>query len=443
VRGLAIAVVPQPALVARGYRAKVLTASNVTRRGIGSMKLPPLGTAAEDLLARMGDRKRDDADWRDLRMFSSIYPAGDDVAEVLRQANALYVFDNALNARLFPSLRAMESEVVEMTADLLHAGVHGTGCMTSGGTESIMVAVKAARDRAQVERGVRQPVMLVPASAHPAFAKAGKFLGVAVHQIPLDSDRRADAGAAAAMVCAQTVMIAGSAPCYPYGVIDPIEELASLAQDNGIHFHSDACVGGFLLPFWERVGESVPAFDFRVAGVTTMSADVHKFGYSTKGASVIVHRDEAGFDYQKFHYEGWPGGRYGSDAVAGARPAAPIAAAWAVMNYLGYSGYERLARQLCNAVRAMRQGVDAIPGLEILGDPQASILPLVSDGFDIMAVGDVMDDRGWHLSRQTDPPALHMVLSPGHGVIVDELLRDLGAAATTHVASRGEEARYS
>ncbi len=407
------------------------------------MHLPPQGTAAEELLARMRERKDADADWRELRLFSSIYPAGEDVAEVLREVNALYAFDNALNPALFPSLATMESEVVAMTAALLHAGPEGVGCMTSGGTESIMVAVKSARDRAQRERGVHRPVMLVPASAHPAFAKAGKFLGVAVQQIPLDGERRADADAAVAMVSAQTVMIVGSAPCYPYGVIDPIEELATLAFHHGIHFHCDACVGGFLLPFWERIGEPVPPFDFRIEGVTTMSADVHKFGYCTKGASVIVHRDEVSFGHQRFQHAGWPGGRYGSNAVAGARPAAPIAAAWAVMTYLGQSGYERLARQLSGAVRTVRGGVDAIPGLAVLGEPQASILPLVSNDFDIMAVGDIMDDRGWHLSRQQDPPALHMVLSPAHGAIVDELLFDLGEAAASHGVSRGKDARYS
>ncbi len=408
------------------------------------MDLPSKGIPREQLLAKMRDRKQADADWRGGRTWSLIYPAGEDVDELLREANELYLYENALNPFRFPSLRQMEEEVVEMTAGLLHAGEQAGGAMTSGGTESILMAVKTARDRAREERGVAKPELLAPRSAHPAFAKAAKYLGLELVQVPLRDDFRADVDAAAKLVNENTALMVGSAPNYPHGVVDPIPELAALAAERGISFHTDACVGGFLLPFFERLGEPVPPFDFRVPGVTTISADVHKYGYCTKGASVILHRDKAHLHkYQLFVFDQWPGGLYGSFAMAGARPAAPIAAAWAVMNYLGEEGYLRLAAVLRDCVRRIRAGIEAIPGLRIWADPVASVLAFGSPTLDISAVGDAMDDRGWHLDRQKDPDALHLMISPAHAKIADTFLEDLRQAIAHHGESRGVQARYS
>jgi glutamate/tyrosine decarboxylase-like PLP-dependent enzyme len=239
----------------------------------------------------------------------------------------------------------------------------------------------------------------------------------------------------------RAALVVGSAPNYPHGVVDPIPELAALASSRGVPFHTDACVGGFLLPFMERAGHDVPPFDFRVPGVETMSADVHKYGFATKGASVIVHRDGDNLPkYQAFRYKDWPGGTYGSLAMAGARPAAPVAAAWAVMNFLGVDGYVRLTKQTIETARRIREGVEEL-GLHMVGDPVASVLAFTSPN--IMAVGDHMDDRGWHLDRQHDPDALHVMVSPAHHRIVDELLADLREAVANAGASRGVEARYS
>ena len=211
--------------------------------------------------------------------------------------------------------------------------------MTSGGTESILMAVLTARERARAERGVAKPEMVVPYSAHPAFAKAAHYLGIELRQVPLRPDFRADVSAAEELIGENTVLVVGSAPNYPFGVIDPIPELAALAAGRGIAFHTDACLGGFLLPFLEALGEPVPPFDFRVPGVSTLSADVHKYGYCIKGASVILHREKTHLNrHQLFLFDRWPGGTYGSFAMAGARPSAPIAAAWAVLHYLGSRG---------------------------------------------------------------------------------------------------------
>jgi len=407
------------------------------------VKLPTKGTAPEELFARMRERKRHDADWEGGRTFSLVYPAGKDVDEVLREANNLYMFENALNPFRFPSLRDMEKEVVEMTTDLLNGGADAGGSMTSGGTESILMAVKTARDRARAEKGITAPEMVAPVSAHPAFAKAAHYLGVTLKQAPLRPDFRVDVDAAAALVTANTILMIGSAPNYPHGVIDPIPELAAIAAANDFFFHTDCCVGGFLLPFLERLGHPVPPFDFRVPGVTTISADVHKYGYATKGASVIAHRDRNTVLHQVFLYDQWPGGLYGSPAMAGARPAAPIAAAWAVMNYLGEEGYMRLAKQILDTTKKIRAGIDAIPELHVWGDPDASLIAFGSETLDIAAVGDVMDERGWHLDRQVGPAALHMMISPSHAAVADAWLADLRDAVAHHGASKGKEARYS
>jgi glutamate/tyrosine decarboxylase-like PLP-dependent enzyme len=408
------------------------------------MQLPERGSSRDDVLARMREHKRADADWEGGRTWSLVYPAGEEVDDMLRAANELYMFENALNPFRFPSLRTMEEEVCAMTAGLLHAPEGFGGAMTSGGTESILMAVKSARDRARAEKGIERPRALIPYSAHPAFAKACKVLGLELVQVPLDTDKRADVGAAAKLIGDDTVLVVGSAPNYPFGVVDPIPELAALAAEREINFHTDACLGGFLLPFLEELGEEVPPFDFRVPGVATISADVHKYGYCTKGASVITHRTRAHLhQYQLFVYDQWPGGFYGSFAMAGARPAAPIAAAWAIMNFLGREGYVRLARAVRDTTRKLREGIDAIPELSVWAHPVMSVMSFGSEKVDIAAVGDVMDERGWHLDRQNDPGALHMMVSPAHAKVADAFLADLREAVAHHGTSRGVEARYS
>ncbi len=409
-----------------------------------STRLPAKGVPRDELFATMDERKKQDADWRGGRTWSLVYPAGEEVDAILKQANELYLYENALNPFRFPSLRQMEVEVIDMAAGLLHGPEGAGGAMTSGGTESILMATKSARERARAERGVSRPQLLAPVSAHPAFGKAASYLGLELVQIPLREDYRADPEAAARLISDQTALIVGSAPCYPFGVIDPIPELAALAEERDISFHTDACLGGFLLPFYERLGEPVPPFDFRVPGVTTISTDVHKYGYCTKGASVIAHRDfEHLKRYQLFVYKDWPGGLYASFAMAGARPAAPIAAAWAIMNWLGEAGYVRLAGQIRDTTRKLQEGIEALPELCIWGKPQMSVFSFGSQHLDIMAVGDEMDDRGWCLDRQQGPDALHLMVSPEHAHVVEPFLADLEAAVREHGASRGVEARYS
>jgi glutamate/tyrosine decarboxylase-like PLP-dependent enzyme len=408
------------------------------------MRLPEKGTPRDEVIARIRDKKAADADWRGGKTWSLIYPAGEDVDAMLRDANELYLYENALNPFRFPSLREMEVEVVEMTGGLLHAPEGFGGAMTSGGTESIIMATLAARERARKERGVERPEMVAPFSAHPAFAKAAKYLGIELHQIPLDDDCRARLDEAERLINENTVLVVGSAPNYPFGTVDPIPELASLAEARGTSFHTDSCLGGFLLPFYERLGEEIPPFDFRVPGVTTMSADVHKYGYCTKGASVVLHRTDANLKQnQLFFWDKWPGGVYASFAMAGARPAAPIAAAWAILDHLGEDGYVKLAGRIRDTTQALQKGIRAIPGLQVWAEPVMSVFSFGSDTLDIFAVGDVMDERGWHLDRQNGPDALHLMVSPEHHKVVEPFLADLREAVTSHGDSKGVKARYS
>jgi glutamate/tyrosine decarboxylase-like PLP-dependent enzyme len=406
--------------------------------------LPKQGLSREAILAAMKQRKAKDANWHAARTFSLVYPAGEEVDEILADACNLYLHENALNPLRFPSLREMEIEVVGDTAELLHAPAGAGGCMTSGGTESIVMAVLAARERARKERGVTSPTLVAPRTAHPAFAKAAKYLGLELVQIPLDADLRADLAAAEQLVDERTALVVGSAPNYPFGTVDPIPALAALAAQRGISMHVDGCLGGFLLPFWERLGEPVPPFDFRVPGVSTMSADVHKYGYCVKGASVLLHRDETHLaKYQRFLYSDWPGGLYFSQAIAGTRAAAPIAAAWAVTRRLGELGYVALARRVREATRCIQAGIAEIPGLRLIGAPVMSVFAFTSDAADPFAIADRLEERGWCVDRQKGPDAMHLMLSPRHADVADEFVADLRAAAANAGARKSGEARYS
>jgi sphinganine-1-phosphate aldolase len=410
----------------------------------GHLPFPTEGRPVDDLLAELRGGRGDDADWRGGRTFSLVYNPADPELERLQEAVAHeYLHENYLNPFAFPSLMRMEREVVAMAADLVHGNPLG-GKLTSGGTESLFLAVQVARDHARRHRGIAEPTIVLPSTSHPAFAKACHYLDVSEVRVPVAADGRADLAATAAALDERTALVVGSAPCYPYGVVDPIPELAALAGERGALCHVDACLGGWLLPFLERLGEPIPPWDFRVEGVTSLSADIHKYGWCFKGASLLLHRDEDLLRVQYFLYDGWPGGLYGSATTAGTRPAAPIAAAWATVNHLGLEGYLRLADQVRTVATRIRAGVEAIDGLHVTGDPVPGVMEIAVDsaaeGPDISAVADAMDDRGWHLDRQQG--GLHAIMSPSHVDVADAFLADLAHAVTTHGASRGVAARY-
>jgi sphinganine-1-phosphate aldolase len=395
------------------------------------MTLPfPDGRRTKDeVLAEMRAARDHDVRWRNGRVFSLVYHAGDEVEDLLQEAFTLFFAENGLNPAAFPSLRKFETEVVAMSASLLGGDDQVAGTMTSGGTESLLLAVKTARDWARVHRPeVQAPEMVVPLTGHPALDKAAHYFGVKAVHVPVGDDYRAVPEAMAAAITRNTILMVGSAPSYPHGVVDPITELAAIARASGLLCHVDACVGGFTLPFVRALGHPVPDFDFRVPGVTSLSADLHKYGYAAKGASVILYRTRELRRHQFFIYTDWPGGVYPSPALAGTRPGGPIAAAWAVLNYLGWEGYLEITGRVMEATHRIQQGIAAIPGIKVLGKPDASVFAIGSDGVDVYEVADELALRGWYFDRQHFPPSLHVTVSCAHAAVVDEFLADLGAA---------------
>jgi glutamate/tyrosine decarboxylase-like PLP-dependent enzyme len=374
----------------------------------------------------------DDKDFRNGRVFGLVFHVDEALERVLTAAHDAYLWHNALNPNVFPSLRRMTNDVIEIAASLLGGDEVDddlAGFLTSGGTESILMAVKAAKVRAAHERDVHAPNIVLPMSAHAAFDKACQYFGVESRRIPVRADFRADVDAMAAAIDDATVLVVGSAPQYPQGVIDPIPELASLAQERGTGCHVDACMGGFVLPFLERAGRNTPAWDFRVPGVTSLSADVHKYGYAPKGVSVIMHRSKELRRHQTFAFDGWLGGFYGSSGILGTKPGGPIAAAWAALQFLGEEGYRRLSEESFTARERFVAGVRATPGLAILGEPEVTLAAITASGsapeVDVFALGDELFRRGWHLDRQGPPDSLHATCMPVHLPVIDEFLTDL------------------
>jgi sphinganine-1-phosphate aldolase len=393
------------------------------------IRFPKKGRSRDEIMVELAASQMEDVQWREGKTFSLVYHAGEEVTDLLMAAYILFFSQNALNPTAFPSLRKLETEVVLMAADLLGGDENVVGNMTSGGTESCLMAVKTARDWFLSQHpDVQKPEMILPASGHPAFEKGAHYFGVKVVRTPVGEDFRADVEAVARAIRPETALIVGSAPCYPHGVVDPIRELGKLAQENGILLHVDSCVGGFMLPFVRRLDYPVPDFDFRVPGVTSISADLHKYGYAAKGASLILYRNLAIRRHQLFATVDWSGGIYASPTMSGTRPAGPIAASWALMKYLGEEGYLKIVETVMKTATAIREGVEKLDGVKILGDPEMSLLALASDRFNIYEVGDEMTARGWYLDRQQYPPSLHLTINFAHAGMEDRFLEDLADA---------------
>lgn len=414
------------------------------------MELNAQGRPVDEVLDDLAAKRARDVRWRDGRVFAMVFDGGPSVHEVAERASALYLHENALNTHAFPSLGDIQAEVVSWSSALLHGGDSAAGFMTSGGTESILCAVLAARKRAEAELNTTTPNMVLPISAHAAFHKAADMFGIEVQVAPVLSDFTADTEAMAALVTPDTVLVVGSAPQYPQGVIDPIPVIAALAADVGASCHVDACMGGFVLPFAELNGMDVPPWDFRVPGVTTISADIHKLGYAPKGASVILHRTKELRRYQTFTFDGWLGGLYATPNFQGSRSGAPMAAAWAVMQHLGVDGYRALTAATLAAADRMRHTITAIDGMQVLGDSRFHLLAMAADptslhDLDVFALGDALARRGWYHGRQYPPPSLHATVSAGTAAVIDQYLIDLAATVdeVRSTAANGDAGAYA
>lgn len=404
-------------------------------------QLPQQGLSPTAIVAQMEAARAHDVQWRQGQVFSLVFDAGDAVNELAKAAYTTFFSENGLNPTAFPSLRRFETEVVAMVGGLLGGGGHTAGNMTTGGTESILLAVLTAREWARANRPkISRPEMVLPSTAHPAFDKAAHYFGVKAVRVPVGDGFRADVDAMRQAITLDTVLVVGSAPSYPHGVVDPIAELAGLAQQRRILCHVDACVGGMMLPFVRRIGYPVTPFDFSVPGVTSLSVDLHKYGYAAKGASVILYRDRELRRHQLYATTDWPGGIYASPTMTGTRPGGAIAAAWAVLNNLGVEGYERIARTVMQTTVRLRDGINAINGLRVLGAPEMSVLSIASDKDNIYEIGDEMGLAGWHLDRQQFPPSLHLTVNYAHRDVADRFLLDL---AQSVLATRQPSLRRS
>lgn len=387
--------------------------------------LPREGTAWPELRERLREAGSRDIDWRGGRLPMFIHYAGDDVLEVAKQAYLMYFSENGLGLRVFESLRRFESEVVSMGLGLLHGAPGACGAMTTGGTESIFLAVKAAREAFRKKRpDCAQPELVLPRSAHPAFDKAAHFMGLRTVRVPLRADFTADPEAMAAAMTPDTMLLVGSVPAYPHGVIDPIAELGRIAQAHDTWLHVDACVGGYLAPFVAQLGEALPAWDFVVPGVRSISADLHKYGYAAKGASTVFFRDAESFAGAGWHFDNWPRGAYFTNTLVGTRAGGAIAAAWAVMNYLGEEGYRRVAQRVIRTRQVLQEGLSDL-GLQTFGDPRLSIFAFGSPQRDIAALGKGLSERGWVVGYVTEPPGIHHMLNLTHEPVADRYLSDV------------------
>ncbi len=411
--------------------------------------MPDIGQPSLEILEQLEAFKEHDPSYKDGRMWSLAYYVDEEHSAFVKESYHRFACENGLNPTAFKSLKRFETEVISATADILNGSEDVCGVVTSGGTESCLMAVKTYRDMAREKRRVKYPEMIIPESAHVAWFKASEYFGVKIRLVPLLDDFSPDLKKLKRLVNRNTVMILGSAPEYPHGTIDPIAAMGEIAQKHKIPLHVDACVGGFILPFMEMNGEEMPLWDYRVPGVTSISADIHKYGYAAKGASTITYRNLGYLRYQMFVYQDWPGGVFASSALLGTRPGGAYAAAWGVLQYFGKAGYRTLARDTLDAVKQLKAGVENIPELEIMGTPKGPLFAFrsTSPEVNIFAVGDQMDAKGWQVNRNQFPAGLHAMVTAQHLKVVDQYLADLAAAVETvkanpDLAGQGGAATY-
>ena len=407
------------------------------------LTLPERGRDAKDVLDEMRSFKQGDCDWPHGRAPLFVFKATDEVYELGRSAFFEYFSENALGgARAFPSVKRMEDEVVQMALGLFQAPESGRGFMSTGGTESIVQAVQTCRDWSRAQRGdARHRGNIVAAeTVHPAFNKGAKLMDLEVRRVPVRTDLTMDCAALEAAIDDDTIMLVGSAPNFPYGTIDPIAELGRIAERKRVWLHVDACVGGYLAPFARQVGRDLPEFDFRIPAVMSLSADLHKFGFCPKPASTVFYRDADKARHQWFDADVWPNGRFVTGTLVGTRPAGGVAAAWATFQHLGVEGYRRIARELMGFVDEYRRGIEAIPGLKVLGTPHLSIVAWGSDEVDVFRVAELMAAQGWLPGLLQKPRGVHRMMSMIHAPSLGEYL-DAARAAVATVRREGATAR--
>ncbi|MHA7821075.1 MAG: pyridoxal phosphate-dependent decarboxylase family protein [Erythrobacter sp.] len=412
------------------------------------MEMPKSGKGWDEVREALTARGAGDAKWRDGKTAVYVFNAGPEIAEVQHEAYTAYMSENGLGPLAFPSLAQMEREVIGMALSILNGPEGATGSMTSGGTDSITMAIKTARDYARAKKGLTGPANIVlPQSAHPAFDKAAHLMDIEIRRVPLsrDGSYEADPQAMGDVCDSATIMMVGSAPNFPHGIIDPIEALGEVAETKDVWLHTDACVGGYFAPFARMNGVPVPSFDFEVPAVRSISADLHKYGYAAKGASTVLFRSEALYRFMPFDARNWSGAPMTTPTLAGTRPGGAISAAWAVMNVLGVDGYCEKQGIVCETRKRAEAALAGL-GFEVLGKPLLGLIAFRHPDHDNLALYGEMYRKGWFTSFTTQPPSLHLMLSPKHAEVIDDYMVDLAASVASVASGKvgGKvEARYS
>jgi glutamate/tyrosine decarboxylase-like PLP-dependent enzyme len=383
-------------------------------------RIPAKGRAKDDILKELSTMaEEENAKWKTGQVSGTFYHAGDEHREFLNKTFSLFSHENTIQFDLCPSMFKMESDIIAMTASMLNADAAKEqnpedsvcGTLTSGGTESILMAMKVYRDWGNAEKGIALPEIIMPHTAHPAFDKSGNYFGIKMVHVPVsEPDYRVDPKAVEEQINKNTVAIVGSAGNYPYGLIDPLDRLSDIALKHGLGMHVDGCLGGFIFPWIEKLGYDIPPFDFRLPGVTSMSADTHKYGFALKGTSVVLYRNNNLRRYQYFNTPDWPGGMYASPTAAGSRSGGLTAATWASLIYLGEEGYLKAVQSIMNVADQMKEGIKKIPELTLIGDP-TFVISFRSEKVDVFHINDFMKTKGWRFNVLQLPPALHFCVT--------------------------------
>jgi len=395
------------------------------------MQIPEKGMSKEEILATLQAFKSHDMDWKSGRVWCYVYNPGEDPAEVTREAYLSFLTENGLDPTVFPSMLKLETDVVRAVITLLRGDANAVGHLTTGGTESIMLAVKTARDKARAEKPqIKEPEMVLPKTAHAAFHKAAHYLSVKPVVVDIDPQTfKVHPEDMRAAITENTILLVASAPSYSQGVIDPISEIGAIAQEKNLPFHVDACVGGLHLSFMRKLGYQLPDFDFIVLGVTSISTDLHKYGYAAKGCSVVMYRSKEYRKYQIFACTDTTAYTLINPTVLSTKSGGPMAGAWAILNFLGEEGYKRIIQTVQEATKKLIDGINAISDLRVLGQPVMCMFSFASDVINVYQLADEMNKRGWYLQGQFSTPftprSLHISVNYGTSHNVEALLRDL------------------
>ncbi|XP_053292134.1 sphingosine-1-phosphate lyase 1 isoform X2 [Pleuronectes platessa] len=391
-------------------------------------QLPSKGLSQSQVLDKIREYETlNEVPWEKGCVSGAVYWGDETLTKLLVKVYGDFAWSNPLHPDIFPGVRKMEAEVVRMACTLFQGGPESCGTVTSGGTESILMACKAYRDMAY-ERGVKYPEILAPVSVHAAFNKAAHYFGMKLVHVPLDNKTmKVDVKAMKRAINKNTAMLVCSAPQFPHGIMDPVEEVAKLAERYNLPLHVDACLGGFLIVFMAKAGYPLAPFDFRLKGVTSISADTHKYGYAPKGSSVILYSEKKYRHYQYFVAPDWQGGIYASPSIAGSRPGGIIAACWATMMHMGEDGYLDATKKIISTARKITAGIGKIDGVFVFGNPEVSVVAIGSDVFDIFRLSNALTTKGWNLNTLQYPSSIHICCTVLHtkGEVADNFIRDV------------------